>query len=121
MPPPRPAPLVLDLAEPIVALQQGAEGLMAGPNPAHVQALSVPGGAYRLDLSPGGGDPAALPPYRLKLMGPGGRDIWQGSWAGPAEGRIEVVLPSEGLVSGPHALVSVDATGRVRSFPFLVP
>ncbi len=121
MPEAHPAPLVVGLAEPIVALQQGAEGLMAGPNPARLPALSVPGGSYRLDFLPGGGDPAALPPYRLKILGPGGREIWQGSWAGPAEGRIEVVLPAEGLVSGPHALVSVDATGRVRSFPFLAP
>ena len=121
MPPPRPAPLVLDAAGSIAALQQGAEGLMAGPNPVHLPALSVPGDAYRLDFQPGGGDDAALPPYRLKIMGPGGREIWQGSWAGPTGGRIEVVLPAEGLESGPHALVSVDAAGRVRSFPFLVP
>jgi len=121
MPPERPAPLVLDAGGPIVALQQGAEGLMAGPNPVRLPALSVPGGAYRLDFPPGGADRTALPPFRLKILGPAGREIWQGSWAGPAGGRLEVVLPADGLESGPHALVSVDAAGRLRSFPFLVP
>ena len=114
-------PLALDAAEPIVVLQAGGEGLMAGPNAVRLTAPSVPDGAYRLDFSPGGGDPTAAPPFRLKILGPGGREIWQGSWSGAAGGRVEVVLPARGLASGPHALVATDSVGRVRSFPFLAP
>ncbi len=121
VPPPRPAPLALDPAGPIVALRQSAEGLMAGPTPTHLTAPAEAGGAYRLELSPGGGDPAARPPYRLKLMGPGGNEIWQGSWVGTKDGKVQLVLPADGLVSGPHTVVSVDTTGRLRSFPFLAP
>ncbi|HYS77502.1 MAG TPA: hypothetical protein VEO94_01590 [Candidatus Dormibacteraeota bacterium] len=121
VPPPRPSPLVLDPAGPIVALGLSAEGLMAGPTPTHLTAPAEAGGAYRLDFSPGGGDPGARPPYRLKLMGPGGNELWQGSWAGTKEQRLQVVLPADGLQSGPHTIVSVDTTGRLRSFPFLVP
>jgi hypothetical protein len=121
VPPAQPAPLALDASGPIVVLQRGAEGLMAGPNPASLTALPGPGGAYRLDFSPGGGDKNATPPYRLKILGPGGKEIWQGSWSGAADSRVEVVLPAEGLSSGPHALVATDSVGRVRSFPFLVP
>jgi hypothetical protein len=121
VPPTAPAPLALDASEPIVALQPGAEGLQAGPNPVHLTAPGDPQGAYRLDFSPGGGDPTASAPFRLKILGPGGREIWQGSWSGKADGRAEVVLPAEGLASGPHALVATDSVGRVRSFPFLVP
>lgn len=114
-------PLALDAAEPIVVLQAGAEGLQAGPNPVRLTPLSVPGGAYRLDFSPGGGDQTASAPFRLKILGPGGREIWQGAWSGTAGGRVEVILPAQGLASGPHALVATDSVGRVRSFPFLVP
>ncbi|OLC56150.1 MAG: hypothetical protein AUH92_00685 [Acidobacteria bacterium 13_1_40CM_4_69_4] len=121
VPPPLPVPLVLNPAEPIVALRLSAEGLMAGPTPTHLAAPADAGGAYRLELLPGGGDPGARPPYRLKLMGPGGNEVWQGSWAGTKEERLQVVLPAGGLQSGPHTIVSVDTTGRLRSFPFLVP
>jgi len=47
--------------------------------------------------------------------------VWQGSWTAPAETKIQIVLPAEGLKSGPHTLVTVDSTGRLRSFPFQVP
>lgn len=114
-------PLALDAAEPIVVLQAGGEGLLAGASRVRLAELSVPDGAYRLDFSPGGGDQTASPPFRLKILGPGGREIWQGSWAGGAGGRVEVVLPARGLASGPHAVVATDSVGRVRSFPFLVP
>ena len=114
-------PLALDAAEPIVVLQAGGEGLLAAPNAARLTAPSVPDGAYRLDFSPGGGDATAAPPFRLKILGPGGREIWQASWSGKAGGKVEVVLPARGLASGPHALVATDSVGRVRSFPFLVP
>ncbi len=122
VPPPVPAPLILDPADPIVALQQSAEGLRAGPSPTRLPLSMAEGGVFRVEFPPGGGDPAARPPYRLKLDGPGGRELWQGSWAGPAAGKkIQVVLPAEGLSPGPHTLVTVDSTGRLRSFPFQVP
>ena len=121
VPPAAPVPLVLDPAAPIVALQPSAEGLRAGPSPARLPWPAYAGGVFRIELSPGGGDPGARPPYRLKLEGPGGIELWQGSWAGTDSGRIEVVLPAEGLRPGPHTLVSVDSTGRLRSFPFQVP
>jgi len=116
-----PAPLVLNPSEPIVALQQSAEGLRAGPSPTRLPPAATPGGVYRLELAPGGGDPAAHPPYRLKLDAPGGNELWQGSWSAPAETKIQIVLPAEGLRPGPHTLVTVDSTGRLRSFPFQVP
>ena len=94
---------------------------MAGPTPTHLTAPAEAGGAYRLEFSPGGSEPAARPPYRLKLMGPGGNELWQGSWAATKDGKIQLVLPADGLQSGPHTIVSVDTTGRLRSFPFLVP
>jgi len=121
VPAPAPAPLVLDPAAPIVALQQSAEGLRAGPSPTRLPEAQAQKGAYRLELAPGGGDPAARPPYRLKLDAPGGNELWQGSWAGTTEKKIQIVLPAEGLRSGPHTIVSVDSTGRLRSFPFQVP
>ena len=114
-------PLALDSAEPIVVLQAGGEGLQAGAASVRLAALAVQDGAYRLDFAPGGGDPTAAPPFRLKILGPGGREIWQGSWPGTAGGKVEVVLPARGLAGGPHALVATDSVGRVRSFPFLVP
>jgi len=117
VPSPSPAPLVLDPAAPIVALQPSAEGLRAGPSPTRLP-LVAEGGAFRVEFRPGAGDPAARSPYRLKLEGPGGHELWQGSWSGAADGKIQVVLPAEGLRPGPHTLVSVDATGRLRSFPF---
>jgi hypothetical protein len=120
VPAPAPAPLVLNPSEPIVGLQPSAEGLRAGPSATRLPA-AAPGGVYRLELVPGGGDPAAHPPYRLKLDAPGGKELWQGSWSGSAETKIQIVLPAEGLGSGPHTLVTVDSTGRLRSFPFLVP
>src|SRR5207249_10609202 len=52
LPPPRPAPLILNPAGPIVALGQSAEGLMAGPTPTHLTAPLETGGAYRLEFSP---------------------------------------------------------------------
>ncbi len=121
VPSPAPAPLVLDPADPIVALRQSAEGLRAGPSATRLPRSAAEGGVFRIEFTPGGGDPAAHPPYRLKLDGPGGSELWQGSWAGPAERTIQVVLPAEGLKPGPHTLVSVDSTGRLRSFPFQVP
>ncbi len=121
VPAPAPAPLVLNPSEPIVALQQSAEGLRAGPSPTRLPPPTAAGRVYRLELAPGGGDPAAHPPYQLKLDAPGGKELWQGSWTGPAETKIQVVLPAEGLRPGPHTLVTVDSTGRLRSFPFQVP
>jgi hypothetical protein len=121
VPPPAPLPLVLDPTAPIVSLQPSAEGLRAGPSAARLPWPADEGGDFRIELSPGGGDPGARPPYRLKLEGPGGIELWQGSWAGTDSGRIQVVLPAEGLRPGPHTLVSVDSTGRLRSFPFQVP
>jgi len=121
VPQPQAAPLVLNPAGPIVGLGQSAGGLMAGPTPTHLTAPVEAGGAYRLEFSPGGGDASARPPYRLKLLGPAGHELWQGSWAGTKEQRLQVVLPADGLQSGPHTIVSVDTTGRLRSFPFLVP
>ena len=120
VPAPAPAPLVLNPSEPIVGLQQSAEGLRAGPSPTRLPPAAA-GGVYRLELTPGGGDKAAHPPYQLKLDAPGGKELWQGSWSGPAETKIQIVLPAEGLRSGPHTLVTVDSTGRLRSFPFQVP
>jgi hypothetical protein len=121
MPPAAPVPLVLDPTAPIVSVQPSAEGLRAGPTAARLPWPADSGGVFRIELSPGGGDPGARPPYRLKLEGPGGIELWQGSWAGTDNGRIQVVLPAEGLRPGPHTLVSVDSTGRLRSFPFQVP
>jgi len=121
VPGPAPAPLVLDPAQPIVALQQSAEGLRAGPSPTRLPQSPSEGGVYRIELAPGGGDPAARPPYRLKLDAPGGKELWQGSWIGGTEKKIQIVLPAEGLIPGPHTIVSVDSTGRMRSFPFQVP
>ena len=121
VPPAAPAPLVLDPTAPIVSLQPSAEGLRAGPTAARLPWPADSGGVFRIELSPGGGDPGARPPYRLKLEGPGGNELWQGSWAGTESGRIQVILPPEGLRPGPHTLVSVDSTGRLRSFPFQVP
>ena len=120
VPAPAPAPLVLDPSEPIVGLQPSAEGLRAGPSPTRL-AQAPAGGVYRLELVPGGGDPAAHPPYQVKLDAPGGKELWQGSWTGPKETKIQIVLPAEGLRPGPHTLVTVDSTGRLRSFPFQVP
>ena len=117
VPAPAPAPLVLDPVAPIVALQPSAEGLRAGPSPTRLP-LVAEGGVFRVEFRPGGGDPGARSPYRLKLEGPGGYELWQGSWSGAADGKIQVVLPAEGLRPGPHTLVTVDATGRLRSFPF---
>jgi len=121
LPPSAPVPLVLDPAAPIIALQPSALGLRAGPSPTRLPQPAAAGAVFRLEFPPGGGDPAARPPYRLRLEGPGGRELWQGSWAGPANGKIQVVLPQEGLNPGPHALVTVDSAGRLRSFPFQVP
>ncbi len=122
VPDPAPTPLVLNPADPIVSLQLSAEGLRAGPSATRLPAPAVAGGGvYRLELLPGGGEPAARPPYRLKLDAPGGKELWQGSWSGPAETKIQIVLPVEGLRSGPYTLVTVDSTGRLRSFPFQVP
>ena len=120
VPPPAPAPLILDPSEPIVGLQQSAEGLRAGPSPTRLPQAAA-GGVYRLELVPGGGDPAAHPPYQVKLDAPGGKELWQGSWTGPKETKVQIVLPAEGLRPGPHTLVTVDSTGRLRSFPFQVP
>ena|SRR5437867_714101 len=121
VPPPAPVPLVFNPADPIVALRMSAEGLQAGPSPTRLPPPASVGGVYRLELPPGGGDAAARPPYRLKLEGPGGTDLWEGSWAGQAGIKIQVVLPAEGLRPGPHTIVSVDSAGRLRSFPFQVP
>jgi hypothetical protein len=120
VPPPAPAPLVLDPSAPIVVLQPSAEGLRAGPSPVRLPLLPGEGGVFRVEFPPGGGDTGARSPFRLKLEGPGGNDLWQGGWSGEANGRIQVILPAEGLRPGPHTLVTVDATGRLRSFPFLV-
>ena len=121
VPPPAPAPLVLNPDDAVVALRMSAEGLQAGPSPTRLPTPESVAGVYRLELPPGGGDPAARPPYRLKLEGPGGTDLWEGSWAGEAGKKVQVVLPAEGLRPGPHTIVSVDSTGRLRSFPFQVP
>ena len=121
VPPPAPAPLILDPSAPIVGLQPSAEGLRAGPSPTRLPESAAEGGVYRLELLPGGGDPQAHPPYRVKLDAPGGKELWQGSWSGAAEARIQIVLPAEGLRPGPHTIVTVDSTGRLRSFPFQVP
>jgi hypothetical protein len=121
VPAPAPAPLVLNPSEPIVSLQPSAEGLRAGPSPTRLPHAAADGGVFRLELVPGAGDPAAHPPYRLKLDAPGGKELWQGSWAGTAETKLQIVLPAEGLRPGPHTIVTVDSTGRLRSFPFLVP
>ncbi len=121
VPTPAPTPLVLDPQASIVSLQASAAGLRAGPSPTRLPGPPEPGLVYRLELMPGAGDAAALPPYRIKLDGPGGRELWEGSWAGTSGKKVQIVLPSEGLHPGPHTLVSVDATGRLRSFPFQVP
>ena len=121
VPPGAPAPLALDPSDPIVALQQSAEGLRAGPSPVRLPSPAAEGRVFRAEFLPGGGESEARPPYRLKLMGPGGSELWQGSWAGPDDRQIQVVLPAVGLRPGPHTLVTVDSTGGLRSFPFQVP
>jgi hypothetical protein len=121
VPQPAPAPLVLDPAEPIVVLQISAEGLRAGPSSVRLPSSPAPERVFRAEFLPGGAEKEARPPFRLKLEGPGGRELWQGSWSGPADKKIQLVLPAEGLIPGPHTLVSTDSTGRLRSFPFQVP
>src|SRR2546422_192888 len=86
LPPAAPVPLVLDPAAPIIALQPSALGLRAGPSPTRLPQPAAAGAVFRLEFPPGGGEPAARPPYRLRLEGPGGGELWQGAGGG-AGGR----------------------------------
>jgi hypothetical protein len=122
-PVPSPIPLLFDVADPPISLQAGRAGIAGG-----VPAVKLPGprdrrGGYRLNFSPvePGQDPR--PPYRLRIEGPGGDSLWQGTWDDPGtmKAPVQIVVPAALLEHGRHALILEDAAGIVRTYPFLVP
>jgi len=121
-PPPGPVPLLVPSTDPPIALVESPRGKAAGTSPVHITRTADPGLSYRLVFVPVAAGEPARPPYRLRLQGPDGGDIWVGTWEKTGEHRtaLELILPAAGLRPGRHVLVAQDAGGLVRSYPFIV-
>jgi hypothetical protein len=121
-PPPGPVPLLVQSTVPPVALVESPRGKAAGTSPVHITRTADPRLAYRLVFVPVAAGEPARPPYRLRLQGPDGADIWVGTWEKAGEHRtaLELILPASVLHPGRHVLVVQDASGLVRSYPFIV-
>ena len=117
------APLLVAAANEAIELRESPRGLATQGGAPSLPVMADRGGVYRLRfvLTPREEDPR--PPYRLRLEGPDGRDIWQRTWAGMEGERpsLELVVPVASLRPGKYALRVEDAAGIVRSYPFLVP
>jgi len=107
----------------VIALPEGPGGLASGGGMFPLPPPADPRGAYRLSFYAAAPGRPARPPYRLRLEGPDGGDLWQGTWTGTEgdSGPLELVVPVILLRQGKHALRIEDAAGLVRSYPFLVP
>ncbi|MGH2670615.1 MAG: hypothetical protein ACRDH5_16140, partial [bacterium] len=96
---------------------------LAGGTPPVALPETDPRGAYRLEFvlaKPEAGGPG---PHRVRVERPDGSEIWQTIWDRPlpGDGRVQLTLPAALLRPGRHRVVAEDASGRARSFPFLVP
>lgn len=122
-PAPRPQPLLVRPDDEGITLRETPRGLAGSPSPVRLPPPTGREGPYRLRFLLAGAGEAARPPYRLRLEGPDGGDLWQGSWSGSAGDRpaLDLVLPGSELHPGRHALRVEDASGLVRSYPFIVP
>ncbi len=122
-PPPAPIPLLFDGAEPPVTLQSGRAGIAGGVPAVRLPELRGRQGGYRLNFSPVEPGQESRSPYRLRIEGPEGDSLWQGTWDDRGAGRapVQLVVPAILLKHGRHALVLEDAAGMVRTYPFLVP
>jgi hypothetical protein len=119
----RPLPVLVPAAEPAVLLTEAPHGLAGGSPPVTLPPVKGPEGAYRLEFALANGGAGAPAPYRVRVERPDGSEIWQAIWNGapPGDGRVLLTLPAALLRPGRHRVVVEDATGRARSFPFLVP
>jgi hypothetical protein len=122
VPPPGPAPLLLPSGEPPVALLEGPRGIAAGTSPVRIARTENPQAVHRLVFVPVAAGETPRPPYRLRLQGPDGADLWVGTWGRVEAHRapLELLLPAAGLRPGRHALVVEDDGGLVRTYPFIV-
>ena len=122
-PPPGPQPLLVKQDDEGITLQETHRGLAGGP-----EALRLPpgpggGAAYRLKFLLGGAGEAPRSPFRLRLEGPRGDDLWQGTLE-VREGErpaFDLLVPAALLRPGRHAVRVEDAGGIVRSYTFIVP
>src|SRR5206468_8965488 len=86
---------------------------------------SGPGGgaAYRLKILLGGTGEVPRSPFRLRLEGPRGDDLWEGTlelWEGERP-AFDLLVPAAMLRPGRHAVRVEDAGGIVRSYTFIAP
>jgi hypothetical protein len=122
-PPPRPQPVIVDPAEPAIALQEGQGGVASSRGAVTLPPPDGRQGAYRLVFVPVAPGRPARPPFDVRLQGPDGGDLWVGMVreAGPHRAAIELAVPAELLSPGRHVLLIRDAGGYVRHYPFIVP
>jgi hypothetical protein len=116
-------PLIARTDDEGITLQETPRGLAGSASPVRLPAPADRGATYRLRFLLGSRDDPARPPYRMRLEGPDGGDIWQTRWDAAAGDRLplELMLPAAILRPGRHALRVEDGAGIVRSYPFIVP
>jgi hypothetical protein len=122
-PPPRPQPVVIDPAEPAIALPEGMGGVASSMGAPALPPAAGRRGAYRVVFVPVAPGQEARPPFDVRLQGPDGGDLWVGlvKEAGPHREALELAIPAALLSPGRHVLLVRDAGGFVRHYAFVVP
>ena len=122
-PPPGPQPLLVRQDDDGVTLQETHRGLAGGPEALRLPPAPGGGAAYRLKILLGGTGEVPRSPFRLRLEGPRGDDLWEGTlelWEGERP-AFDLLVPAAMLRPGRHAVRVEDAGGIVRSYTFIAP
>jgi hypothetical protein len=118
----RVGPLLIDGSRAAVVLEESRRGMAAGGALTSLAPEANRQEASRVEFLPVRPGQPLRPPYRLRLEGPDGGDLWQGTWIGGVEDRgpLELIVPGGSLRPGRYALRVEDAGGTVRSYLLVV-